>query len=152
MCGRLNVVDSPLVQALCLAIGVDIGTPPPGNADVRPTQRVLTIGGIDGQLARIDTTWGIQPAWAKKLLINAQAESVAEKRTFKDAFQRTRCLVPCVGYYEWRDEGGSRKQKYHFHDPANQGLLMAGIYYPGDTPELVTLTTAPNTLASKYHH
>lgn len=152
MCGRLNVMDSPLVQALCLAVGIDIGIPPPSNADVRPTQRVLTLGNVDGQLARIDATWGIKPAWAKKLLINAQAETVDQKPTFRDAFQHRRCLVPCTGYYEWRDEGGKRKQKYHFHSADGQGLLMAGIFYPGDTPQLVTLTTRPNTKMAEYHH
>ncbi|WP_052481032.1 SOS response-associated peptidase [Gilvimarinus agarilyticus] len=150
MCGRLNVVDDPLTQWVCDALGIEFSTTT--NTDLRPTHQVATVGAPDAALQQVDTVWGIKPSWSKSLLINAQAETVAEKRTFKRAFAESRCVVPCTGYYEWRDEGGKRKQKYSFTRADGEPLLMAGIYYPGDDNALVTLTTAPNQRLAEYHH
>jgi len=52
--------------------------------------------------------WGLTPSWADESfdLINARAETVSEKRSFADAFERRRCLVPADGFYEWVDGGG----------------------------------------------
>lgn len=129
-----------------LNIELDLRT----NHDLRPTQKVATIGNDQHQ---VNATWGIQPSWAKKLLINAQGETAAEKKTFRNAFAESRCLVPCSGWYEWRDEGGPRKQKYHFAAANRNPLLMGGILFPGEEgPKLVTLTINPNQECAEYHH
>ncbi len=93
----------------------------------------------------------MQPSWAKKPLINAQYETVSEKKTFKKAYAEHRCIVPCCGWYEWKDEGAARKQKYLFQYKVDYPLFMAGIYYESDIPELVTLTTSANEQCAKYH-
>lgn len=153
MCGRLNVTDDPQVIELCEELGIQLDIL--FNPDLRPTQIVTTIAAPKGKYQQLDLQWGIKPSWAKNILINAQAETVASKPTFRRAFAENRCLVPCAGWYEWRDEGGIRKQKYLFTPESSSFFLMAGFYYPklGNEPgQLVTLTTAPNEKCAQYHH
>jgi putative SOS response-associated peptidase YedK len=83
--------------------------------------------------------WGLVPTWAKDIsigsrLINARAETVHEKPSFRRAFARRRCLLPADGYYEWQvlenagPRGGKRKQPYFIHR-ADSGLMaFAGLY------------------------
>ena len=82
--------------------------------------------------------WGLVPFWAKDpsggaRLINARAETVAVKPSFRSAFARRRCLIPADGYYEWRALGGRehgrpRKQPYYIHRADGHGMAFAGIY------------------------
>jgi len=150
MCGRLNVTDDPWVIDLIEELGIPLDIKP--NPDLRPTQEVATVAAPEGELRQLDTTWGIKPSWAKKLLINAQAETVATKATFRQAFAERRCLVPCSGFYEWRDEGGRHKRKYLFSGARSQGLLMAAIWYPAEIPQIVTLTRDAPPEFAEYHH
>jgi putative SOS response-associated peptidase YedK len=76
------------------------------NADLRPSQSVATIVNNGSSFQQVNALWGIKPNWSKKLIINAQAETVATKPTFKQAFQSQRFLVPCNGWFEWRTEEG----------------------------------------------
>mgnify|MGYP001942306167 CR=1 FL=1 len=96
--------------------------------------------------------WGIQPDWSKRLLINAQSETVIAKPTFKNAIKTHRCLIPCTGWYEWRTENG-KKKKYLFSNSNDEPFLMAGIWYQSknESPKLVTLTTTPNNKCAQYH-
>ncbi len=151
MCGRLNVTDSPLVEWICDELGIPFTTQT--NKDLRPSQQVDTIAMGSQSPEQITAFWGIKPSWSKKLLINAQAETVADKPTFKHAFASSRCLVPCTGWYEWRDEGGPRKQRYAFTSASDEPFLMAGILFAeGEPTELVTLTTRPTPQCGKIHH
>ena len=82
--------------------------------------------------------WGRIPSWAKDLsgagrLINARAETVAVKPSFRNAFARRRCLIPADGYYEWRTienpaGGKPRKQPYFIHRADGAGMAFAGLY------------------------
>ncbi|WP_416308524.1 SOS response-associated peptidase [Neptunicella sp. SCSIO 80796] len=151
MCGRLNVIDDPLVKWVGLVLGIDFGVTT--NPDLRPTQDVSAVINTSAGYQQLDTTWGIKPGWSKSLLINAKAETVATKRTFANAFHKHRCLIPVNGWYEWRDEGGARKQKYLFSAFDDSPMLMAGIYYPNETgSQLVTLTTRANTNCAEIHN
>src|SRR5262245_7108737 len=80
--------------------------------------------------------WGLVPSWAKDVsigsrMINARAETVSEKPSFRQAFTRRRCLLPADGFYEWQqvaENGKPRKQPYFIH-PARGGVLaFAGPY------------------------
>lgn len=103
--------------------------------------------------------WGFLPAWKDEPtgpFINARAESVGRKASFREAFRRRRCLVPADGFYEWRAEGG-RKVPYWIH-PADGGLLsFAGIWEswerPGAEPRhtFAVLTTDANREVSEIH-
>jgi putative SOS response-associated peptidase YedK len=76
--------------------------------------------------------WGLIPSWAKDTkiaakLINARAESIAEKPSFRSAFRRRRCLVPADGFYEWRAEG-TRKQPYLIARRDREPFAFAGLW------------------------
>ena len=150
MCGRLNVVNDPLAQWVSKFFGLRFQAVT--NSDLRPTQAVSTVIKRNDTFIQLDAHWGIKPSWSKKLIINAQSETAATKKTFKDSFSMHRCLVPCTGWYEWRDEGGSRKQKYAFSYVNSAPVLMAGIWFEsGDQQQLVTLTTEPNDRCAEIH-
>jgi len=150
MCGRINVTDNPILQMLFEHLGIKLTIET--NEDLRPSQTITTLANFDGELSQLNTVWGIKPSWAKKLLINAQAETVAEKPTFKKSFAERRCLVPCSGWYEWRSEGGPRKQKYFFQYRDDIPMLMAGIWFNTDSgAQLVTLTTKANDQCAAIH-
>ncbi|MDZ5812670.1 SOS response-associated peptidase [Halorubrum sp. AD140] len=87
-------------------------------------------------------TWGLTPSWADEPfdLINARAETVREKRSFADAFERRRCLVPADGFYEWID-GGSGKTPYRVAFEDDRPFAMAGLYERWEPPEPETTQT-----------
>lgn len=151
MCGRLNVISDPLCDWVSGQLGIKFHSET--NNDLRPTQQLGTIALDGGALQQLDASWGIKPDWAKRLLINAQAETVRQKRTFAQAFAQHRAVVPCSGWYEWQQAGGA-KQKYLFQGRDGRPLLMAGILYPqiDGSHALVTLTTKPIASCAPYHH
>ncbi|MEJ2763433.1 SOS response-associated peptidase [Photobacterium sp. MCCC 1A19761] len=149
MCGRFSISGDTFNQMVRDDIGCAFSAQ--ASPDIRPSQQIATIIYQQGQLAQQEASWGIKPDWAKKQIINARAETVNEKKLFHHAMQNHRCLIPCSGWYEWHEEGGPRKQKYLFGHAENRPFYMAGIWFPGDTPELVTLTTSPDETCRPYH-
>ena len=94
--------------------------------------------------------WGLTPSWADESfdLINARAETVREKRSFADAFERRRCLVPADGFYEWVDggagdegRGGAGKTPYRVAFEDDRPFAMAGLYERWEPPEPETTQT-----------
>ncbi|MBT8001466.1 MAG: SOS response-associated peptidase [Rhodospirillales bacterium] len=83
---------------------VDFQTP---QKDLRPTNQAPVIW--EGTLSSLK--WGIPAPWDGKPLINARAETLAQKQTFRPLLER-RCLVPANGYYEWRKDGSSKLKNY----------------------------------------
>lgn len=82
-------------------------------------------------------TWGLVPAWAGDASgahINARAESIADKPTFREAFLRRRCLVPASGFYEWRREGRTRVPHW-FHPPEGGLVTFAGVWEAWSPPD-----------------
>ena len=148
MCGRLNVIDDYFVQTLCDQLGLQFNTT--SNSDLRPSQKVDV---IVAPLRQMQVIWGIQPSWSKGLIINAQSETVGEKKTFRKAFHLRRCLVPCNGWYEWCDEGKPQKQRYRFYHVDDEAMLMAGIWFEADKcNQLVTLTSNANRFYRVFHN
>ena len=158
MCGRYAVSARPERLADQFDV-VDIfdGLPEP-DYNVAPTvtvpavlERTVRDGDDAGQVRRrlAPLTWGLVPSWAKdrsigSRLINARAETVAEKPAFRKAFASRRCLLPADGFYEWytpdghgsdgpRGPGGKgtsriRKQPFFLHRRDGGLLVMAGLY------------------------
>lgn len=151
MCGRLNIEGESLSKAVSKRLNINYQAT--SNPNLCPSQNVSTLAFQD-KIQTLDTVWGIKPEWAKKLIINAQSESVALKPTFKRAFAESRCVVPCSGWYEWCSLSDKDKHQYLFRSEFNRPLYMAGIYYPQlETPhKLVTLTTKPSKQCAQYHH
>ena len=147
MCGRFNVVDkiAPMVSDL-FKTQFSVNT----NTNFSPSQLASTITGSEQGYQQVNAHWGIKPNWSKKIIINAQSETVATKPTFKRAFQHQRCLVPCNGWYELKTEAG-KKVKYFFEHVDKVPLYMAGILFQHEMTELVTLTTQPNDKCALYH-
>src|SRR5580693_525328 len=71
--------------------------------NIAPSQKVTVIVEDKGAIRPVEMKWGWTPAWSKQLLINAQAETVTEKPTFKK-YLHQRCLVPADGFYEWTQD------------------------------------------------
>ncbi len=148
MCGRLNIIDDPLAEAVSAALGLRFFAKT--NSNLCPSQQVSVVGRTDYSMHQFELLWGVKPSWANRVIINAQAESVASKPTFSASYISHRVVVPCSGWYEWKEEKGS-KQKYLFSDIEDKPLYMAGIAL-ANYQNLVTLTTQPNPQCAAIHH
>lgn len=106
--------------------------------------------------------WGLVPAWVKEIapgkpLINARAETVVDKPSFRNALRRRRCLVPADGFYEWKGEVRGRKQPFHIHRPDDGLFAFAGLWehwLGADGSELESaaiITTAANRTLAPIH-
>lgn len=131
--------------------------------NIAPTQPVAAIrldAGNQRELTHFQ--WGLIPSWAKDpsigaRMINARAETAAEKPSFRAAFKRRRCLIPATGFYEWQQRAGG-KQPFYIHAAAQDILSLAGlweVWQSADGTELETctiLTTTPNGLIEPIHN
>ena len=106
--------------------------------------------------------WGLIPSWAKdpaigNRMINARAETVAEKPAYRAALRRRRCLVAADGFYEWQRTGG-RKQPYFIHMRDDRPFAFAGLWEAWEGPDqsaiesCTLLTTEPNELVRPIHN
>lgn len=158
MCGRYTLAASAEELAETFDVPLpDFELGPRYN--IAPSERVPVIA-EDRHGRRMGLlTWGLVPGWADEPgsgIINARAESVAEKPSFREAFERRRCLVPADGFYEWRREGDA-KIPYWIH-PTGGGLLsFAGIWErwsrPGAEPRhtFAILTTDASEDVAQVH-
>ena len=165
MCGRFTLFADPEL----LAELFDLAQAPPlaPRFNIAPTQPVGIVRVNPHTHARewALTHWGLIPSWAKDptigaRMINARAETVAEKPSFRAAFKRRRCLIPASGFYEWR-QGEKGKQPY-FIGPAETGenavLALGGLWETWVSPDgseidsCTILTTEPNALMADLHN
>jgi len=131
----------------------------PRRYNIAPTQDVLAVRN-DGAGEVAPLRWGLVPYWAKDLamgqkLINARAETLAEKPAFRSALQRRRCIVFADGFYEWSGPKG-RKQPYRFTLADGAPFAFAGLWErwgPKDAPvaTCTIVTCAPNELLAHVH-
>jgi putative SOS response-associated peptidase YedK len=177
MCGRYSLfVPQDTIEERFGATFVDDYEP---RYNAAPSQQLPVI--LDEAPAEIRRArWGLIPAWGGEGdgLINARAETAAEKPAFREAYDSRRCLVPADGFYEWTErdgdgDGGGGKQPYRFTRADEQPFAMAGLYRTW-TPEttqtglgefgsggpstadpvttFTILTREPNDLLAEYHH
>jgi putative SOS response-associated peptidase YedK len=136
--------------------------------NVAPTNDVYAVSADPGGTRSVRAyRWGLVPSWAKDArigskMINARAETLAEKPAFKSLLRSRRLLVPMDGFYEWKAVPGSKvKQPVYIH-PATGGLLAAaGLWSawrdPHEGPDapwlhsLTVVTTAANELVAPVH-
>jgi putative SOS response-associated peptidase YedK len=101
--------------------------------NIAPTQSLPIVRlAADGQREMLLARWGLVPSWAKDAsignrLINARAESIADKPAFRVAYKRRRCLVPADGFFEWRRTGGG-KQPFLIQRADREPFAMAGLW------------------------
>ena len=104
----------------------------PQRFNIAPTQDAAVVR-WSAQGRRLDfLRWGLIPSWAKDnsmaaRMINARAETVAEKPSFRNALQKRRCLVPSDGFYEWCGKKGA-KQPYRIFTPGGGLFAFAGLW------------------------
>jgi len=133
MCGRFTLtVDEFLILVERFGIKGDLPGGYQPSYNIAPSQEVLVVvREPDGNRAGY-LKWGLLPSWVKdpqkaKKLINARAETVSEKPSFRAAFKNRRCLIPADGFYEWKKEG-NKKTPYRFYLPGEKVFAFAGIW------------------------
>ena len=160
MCGRYSLIaDIGELQGRFDFDGTDLTHAPRYN--IAPTQTAFTVTNGSGRHTSY-IRWGLIPSWAKSAsvgsrMINARAETVAERPSFRTALQRRRCLVLADGFYEWRGKGSSRRPMrivMASGDPFAFAGLWDALRDPmGETIRSCTIiTTAASDLVSPIHH
>ena len=124
MCGRYYVDDETAREIEKLVRDLDRKLQIERTGDVVPSQNAMIIKGEGNYLTSEQMRWGFPGFEKGKLLINARAESVRERRTFRDSVQHRRCIIPARGFYEWN----KRKEKFSYERKDTPVLFMAGCY------------------------
>jgi putative SOS response-associated peptidase YedK len=161
MCGRFTLFTPASRLAEVFLPGEVAAVAPRYN--IAPGQPVLAVRASlpAGRREFATPRWGLIPAWAKDAsignrLINARAETVAEKPAFRRAYRERRCLIPADGFYEWKREGAAKRPFYvRMRDGAP--FAFAGLWERwqgagGEAAETCAiLTTDPNELLAPIH-
>ena len=146
MCGRYSLTTAP--EALRRLFDFDVTPNLEPRYNIAPTQSAPVVrpaaDGTGRELAML--RWGLIPSWAKDAsignkMINARAETVAEKPSFRSAFRHRRCLVPADGFYEWRREGEIR-QPFRIGMKGGAPFAFAGLWEHWQSPDGSELETA----------
>lgn len=160
MCGRYALTSPPAVIAARFQL---LWTPEiEPHYNIAPSQMVPVVRETGHVRELTLLKWGLIPRWAKDAqigakLINARAESVAEKPAFRDAYRRRRCLVPADAFYEWKGVAG-RKQPYCIRMRDHDLFAMAGLWEhwvapDGHVVESCTIVTVDaNALVAELHN
>jgi putative SOS response-associated peptidase YedK len=160
MCGRFTLATNTQKLAEAFAkFEVPADLPPRYN--VAPSQPVAVVAN-NGQHKVEFFQWGLIPSWAKdpkigNQMINARAETLAEKASFKNAYKRRRCLVLADGFYEWKKEGDHTKTPVYIRLASGEPFAFGGLWEMWQTAEdfilsCTIITTPPNELMAQIHN
>ena len=131
--------------------------------NIAPTQPILAIPN-DEKFTADFFIWGLIPMWAKdpsigNRLINARAETLAEKPAFRGSLKYKRCLILADGFYEWKSSDGKKsKTPFFIHMKDRKPFAFAGLWDSWNSPEgaqlktCTIITTEPNELMSLLHN
>lgn len=160
MCGRYSLAQA--ADRLAEAFDLDADEVPlmPFRYNIAPAQAVPVVRSVR-QSRQMDLLhWGLIPSWSKDptigfKLINARAETLTEKPSFRVAFRRRRCLIPADGFYEWQPLEG-KKQPYYFCRDDHQPFALAGLWEHWESPDgeiesCTIVTTEANSLLQSIH-
>ena len=117
MCGRFTLTQDINAVARAFQVPLPASLQTGARYNVAPTQDIVTVLN-DGDSAHLDLLrWGLIPSWAKEesigsRMINARAETLAEKPSFKRLLRSRRCLIAADGFYEWKKEQGGKTPMY----------------------------------------
>lgn len=163
MCGRFTQTATPEIIAELFRVEGSMPLFKP-NYNIAPTQRVTAVrlNSESGKRECVLLRWGLIPSWAKdpkigNQCINAKAETVAEKPSFRSAFRKRRCLVIADGFYEWQ-RAGERKQPMWIGRKDRRPFAFAGLWEhwksaEGEPLETCTIiTTEPNGIMVPIHN
>jgi putative SOS response-associated peptidase YedK len=166
MCGRYRLSTHP--HALYEQFALELENPDerevPPRYNIAPTQPVLAVRRRpDGRRELVLLHWGLIPHWAKdpsigNRMINARAETVAEKPSFRNSLRRRRCLIPADGFYEWQKRERGPKQPFDVSREDGAPFALAGLWehWQGPNGEEIEscaiVTTEANRLMRPLHH
>ncbi|MBI1258980.1 MAG: hypothetical protein GC204_16030 [Chloroflexi bacterium] len=162
MCGRFVLVADPNViqQSFNLDPSGVINFAPRYN--IAPTQYVPVITNEQPKQLSL-LKWGLVPSWAKEeaignKMINARADGIAEKPSFRNAFKRRRCIVPASGFYEWQKGEGKTKTPMYIHLKNQEVFALAGLWEVWNSPHgdevhsFTIITTDANEFMAPIHN
>jgi putative SOS response-associated peptidase YedK len=159
MCGRYLITSPP--EAMRDFAGYEDRPNFPPRYNIAPTQPVPMVRMDDGKRRFSLVRWGLVPSWAKEVgpspLINARADTLFAKPSFRTAARRRRCLFPADGFYEWYREGKTRKP-YLIRKRGGGLFAMAGIWECWVSPDgseldsAAIITTDANATLQPIHH
>jgi len=163
MCGRFTLTATleEIMNRFDIQAFLDQGDYAP-SYNMAPSQSVLAVIN-DGKSNRLGfLRWGLVPPWANDTslgnkMINARAETISEKPSFRNAFKKKRCLVIADSFYEWKRNENKTKTPMRIKLKSDELFAMAGIWEGWQSPDgkrLYTcsiITTGPNELMKDIH-
>jgi putative SOS response-associated peptidase YedK len=160
MCGRFTLIDLSQFTDLFPWIR-------PPEQQFQPRYNIAPSQAVPAVVNHLQPTvdffqWGLVPSWAKDpaiggRMINARAESLAEKPAFKTSLRRRRCIIPASGFYEWRKNPDKTKTPMYITRKDGHPMGLAGLWdiwhdpTGGELPTCTIITTAPNELMAVVH-
>ena len=162
MCGRFAFYSPSEAAAALFGVSASVEVQPRYN--IAPTQFIAAIrDGENRERELVMLRWGLVPFWARdpsigNKMINARAETVAEKPAYRAAYRHRRCIVLADGFYEWCKQGDAKTP--HFISLASgEPFALAGLWEnwtdkeSGESLQTTTLiTTAANDFMTPLHH
>lgn len=159
MCGRFVLLTdlSVIVESFGIA---ETAIQHRTGKNITPGQQIAAVI-RDDKTRLVHYRWGLVPSWAKdpsigNKMFNARAETIAEKPSFRKAFQNRRCLIIADGFYEWQKLGNVKKP-FYFSMKSGRPFGFAGLYETWMSPErepintCTIITTRPNELVRSIH-
>lgn len=160
MCGRFVLVTdlSKIVHHFNIQnVSVDIKT----GWNISPGQHIAAVIQQNGQNIIESFLWGLIPSWAKDpsighKMINARAETIDKKPSFRSAFKKRRCIIIVDGFYEWKTDG-KKKIPLYFYFKSGEPFGLAGLHESWMSPDqkqvntCTIITTDANSLISSIH-
>ena len=161
MCGRFTLFEPDKILAREFGVsGIPLLSP---RYNIGPSQPVAAVRAAPAGTGREPALlrWGLIPSWSKdpaigNRLINARAETASQKPSFRNAFNRRRCLIPASGFYEWQRRE-LRKQPFYIRMHDGRPFAFAGLWDRWESPDkgviesCTILTTATNALLAPIH-
>ncbi len=162
MCGRFAITLPNDAMAQLFAARPANALPAVPNYNICPTNQVHAVRLGEGGRQLDALRWGFLPRWYKTetagpLLINARAETLAEKPAFRDACRARRCLIVATGFYEWTKTEQGTRLPWFIHRKDGAPIAFAGVWQdwgPDDARQstCAIVTTQANQNLSAIHH
>lgn len=160
MCGRLVLKDNIEDLSSCFQIDNVDDLLLEARYNIYPGQNVPVII-MEERKKFVMMRWGLVPSWSNDPLIgfqmiNARAETLSQKASFKNSFKKLRCIIPCSGFYEWKKLDKKTKVPYFIRLRNGTPFALAGLWdrWNKDGGNLITftiITTTPNNIIKPIH-
>ena len=168
MCGRFTskATKEEIEKEFAVEVGSDgaNGTLAAVRYNIAPGQIIAAVRETSERRKISPLKWGLIPTWAKddsvgSKMINARAETIGEKPSFREAFKSRRCVIPASGFYEWQKTDRGAKQPFYFYLKEKEVFGFAGLWeewldkQTGDLVETCAIiTTEANAVLKPVHN